>query len=374
MGVPGFFAQEVLLPHIQCPTLGAGLPSPIQRFTVSAWCCNATSLGFTIEGALQGDFTRSVMQFLFSTSGASTTTKQLALLDFFAVNHGGVKIVDGGPGAMYEFRQEIDYYDQITSDGVTEWYGLFLTHFIATVDFIAQTVVVYANDQPLTNVTTGSVWHTATAPNATVEAPWQLYGSGPGGAVADVWMTPTVLDISNVAVRRQFINADLSAVALPSDGHITVSGSTITPVVFLHALSSGSPSDFVANNGTGPDWSVTSGTLSFVPEPGNCVQSRASTGGGTPPPAPKLAMDNLTVTATTALLSENLVSLRWSDDRGHSWGSPVTQDIGEAGEYRTSLQWQRLAYARDRVFEISWSVPMRTALQGCWVDVTPAQS
>ena len=72
--------------------------------------------------------------------------------------------------------------------------------------------------------------------------------------------------------------------------------------------------------------------------------------------------------------SLNLISLRWSDDRGHSWCSPVTQDIGEAGEYRTSLQWQRLAYARDRCFEISWSVPMKTSLQGCFVDVTPAQS
>jgi hypothetical protein len=82
----------------------------------------------------------------------------------------------------------------------------------------------------------------------------------------------------------------------------------------------------------------------------------------------------VTSTVTRAELVDRLVSLRWSDDRGHSFGSPVSQSIGDAGEYRTSLQWQRLAYARDRVFEISWSVPMRTALQGCWIDVTPAQS
>jgi hypothetical protein len=79
----------------------------------------------------------------------------------------------------------------------------------------------------------------------------------------------------------------------------------------------------------------------------------------------------VTVTATT---SANMISLRWSDDCGHSWGSPVAQDIGETGQYRTSLQSQRLAYARDRCFELSWSVPMRTALQGAWIDVTPAQS
>jgi hypothetical protein len=77
---------------------------------------------------------------------------------------------------------------------------------------------------------------------------------------------------------------------------------------------------------------------------------------------------------TNTQQESHLISLRWSDDRGHSYGNPVTQAIGAVGEYRTSLQWQRLAYARDRVFELSWSVAMPTALQGCWVDVTPAQS
>lgn len=96
--------------------------------------------------------------------------------------------------------------------------------------------------------------------------------------------------------------------------------------------------------------------------------------GPTPPPTPMLAMDDVVCTASGTTLSRHLISLRWSDDRGHVYGSPVTQDIGEAGEYLTSLQWQRLSYARDRVFELSWSVPMRTALLGAWIDVTPAQS
>ena len=66
----------------------------------------------------------------------------------------------------------------------------------------------------------------------------------------------------------------------------------------------------------------------------------------------------------------NTISLRWSNDRGHTWGSPVTQSIGETGEYLTSLQWQRLGMSRDRVWELSWSVPMPTILQGCFVDAT----
>jgi hypothetical protein len=68
------------------------------------------------------------------------------------------------------------------------------------------------------------------------------------------------------------------------------------------------------------------------------------------------------------------ISLRWSDDRGHSFGNPVLQSIGDVGEYLTSLQWQRLGYARDRVWELSWSVPMSTALLGAWVDATVASS
>lgn len=68
------------------------------------------------------------------------------------------------------------------------------------------------------------------------------------------------------------------------------------------------------------------------------------------------------------------VSLRWSDDRGHTYGSPVLIDGGATGEYLRICQWQRLGMARDRVYEINWSTPYPTALQGAWLDVTPASS
>lgn len=70
----------------------------------------------------------------------------------------------------------------------------------------------------------------------------------------------------------------------------------------------------------------------------------------------------------------NLVWLSWSDDRGHAYGNPVSVSLGGTGEYVTSLQWQRLGYGRDRTFKIEWSTPVRTALQGAWIDVTPGQS
>lgn len=75
-----------------------------------------------------------------------------------------------------------------------------------------------------------------------------------------------------------------------------------------------------------------------------------------------------------ASASSGLLSLRWSDDRGHSYGNPVTQFAGATGAYLTSLQWQRLGMARDRVFEISWSIAGFRALQGAWIDAKPGIS
>jgi hypothetical protein len=78
--------------------------------------------------------------------------------------------------------------------------------------------------------------------------------------------------------------------------------------------------------------------------------------------------------AGTFVPPRNLISLAWSDDRGHSYGNPVLQDIGARGEYNTFCQWQRLGYARDRVFELSWSVPMKCSLMGAWIDAQAAGS
>lgn len=68
------------------------------------------------------------------------------------------------------------------------------------------------------------------------------------------------------------------------------------------------------------------------------------------------------------------VFLRWSDDRGSSYGTPIAQSLGAAGEYLTSIQFQRLGMARDRVFELFWSCPCNTSLQGAWIVVEEAET
>lgn len=69
------------------------------------------------------------------------------------------------------------------------------------------------------------------------------------------------------------------------------------------------------------------------------------------------------------LLTEDApsVSLRWSDTRGQSWGNPITQFVGSGGQYDTYTTFWQLGSARDRVFEVFWDFPYKTALQGAWV-------
>lgn len=235
-----------------------------------------------------------------------------------------------------------------------------LMHFMLSVDTHAQIVQVYINDNGA--AVTGGTWTGSPPFNFNIRDfvniwKWDVSGvinSGQYPALADVWIsnTPSFVDLTVEANRRKFINADLSPVDLGDAGMYPFG---YQPAMYMSVRPGGVPADILINRGIGGgSWNADAAPPTFQ-APGACTLPPA------PPPSPPP-------------LWQNLISLRWSDDRGHSWGSPVTQDIGEAGEYRTSLQWQRLAYARDRVFELSWSVPMRTALQGAWIDVTPAQS
>ena len=68
------------------------------------------------------------------------------------------------------------------------------------------------------------------------------------------------------------------------------------------------------------------------------------------------------------------ISLRWSNDRGASYGNPVLQPMGATGDYRAVPTWNRLGMARDRVFELSWSAAVRTALNGAFIETSPCES
>lgn len=62
------------------------------------------------------------------------------------------------------------------------------------------------------------------------------------------------------------------------------------------------------------------------------------------------------------------ITLAWSDDRGRTYGNGVLQMAGAPGEYNTYPQWRGLGIARDRIFELSYSIAGPAALNGAWVD------
>lgn len=80
----------------------------------------------------------------------------------------------------------------------------------------------------------------------------------------------------------------------------------------------------------------------------------------------------MVINATNFYPPAAIVNLRWSDDRGKTYNNYVQQSMGEVGKYLTNIQWRRLGYGRDRVFELSWSTWNKTALNGAWIDATPA--
>lgn len=63
-----------------------------------------------------------------------------------------------------------------------------------------------------------------------------------------------------------------------------------------------------------------------------------------------------------------LVFLSWSDDRGVTYGNPVGQSLGKTGQTLTTISWNRLGMARDRIFKLQWSSAVKTALNGGFAE------
>jgi hypothetical protein len=62
-----------------------------------------------------------------------------------------------------------------------------------------------------------------------------------------------------------------------------------------------------------------------------------------------------------------LVSLRWSDDGGHTWSNYHTASLGKIGVTGTRVLWRRLGMTqklRDRVYEITGADPVKITIMG----------
>lgn len=63
------------------------------------------------------------------------------------------------------------------------------------------------------------------------------------------------------------------------------------------------------------------------------------------------------------------VMLRWSDDGGHSWSNERTKSIGQIGQTKTRVKFNRLGVSRDRIYEVTFSDPVPITLIGAELDV-----
>jgi hypothetical protein len=71
------------------------------------------------------------------------------------------------------------------------------------------------------------------------------------------------------------------------------------------------------------------------------------------------------------------VMLRWSDDGGHTWSNYRTASIGKIGEYYRRVWFRRLGMTlqlRDRVYELSMTDPVKTALMGAELLISPTNA
>jgi hypothetical protein len=54
--------------------------------------------------------------------------------------------------------------------------------------------------------------------------------------------------------------------------------------------------------------------------------------------------------------------LRWSNDGGSTWSNEHWCSIGAMGKYQNRAIWRRLGFARDRIYEVSVTDPVKAVI------------
>lgn len=84
--------------------------------------------------------------------------------------------------------------------------------------------------------------------------------------------------------------------------------------------------------------------------------------------------DEIVIVNSIDLNVEPQVMLRWSDDGGHTWSNEHWRSMGTQGAYGTRVFWRRLGMTtklRDRVYEISGTDPVKIAIMGAELHMSP---
>ena len=80
---------------------------------------------------------------------------------------------------------------------------------------------------------------------------------------------------------------------------------------------------------------------------------------------------------TVAFGVDPQVMLRWSDDGGHTWSNEHWKSMGLTGEWGRRVIWRRLGMTlklRDRVYEVSGTDPVKIAIMGAELNVSPTNA
>ena len=83
------------------------------------------------------------------------------------------------------------------------------------------------------------------------------------------------------------------------------------------------------------------------------------------------------VSVTTVQGTDPQVMLRWSDDGGHTWSNEHWRSMGKIGEYGRRVIWRRLGMTqklRDRVYELSGTDPVKIAIMGAELHLSPTNA
>ena len=75
--------------------------------------------------------------------------------------------------------------------------------------------------------------------------------------------------------------------------------------------------------------------------------------------------------------SDPEIMLRWSDDGGHTWSNEHISKMGKIGEYYRRVFWRRIGMTlklRDRVYEVSMTDPVKTAIMGAELLISPTNA
>ena len=78
-----------------------------------------------------------------------------------------------------------------------------------------------------------------------------------------------------------------------------------------------------------------------------------------------------------SLTNQAQVMLRWSDDGGHTWSNEHWASMGGTGDYSKRIFWRRLGMTlklRDRVYEVSGTDPVKIAIMGAELILSPTNA